>query len=410
MSPLPGASAIRKQEMIWKFFRTGGPIRSAVMLLVFWIALAPASAGNGPTFGTKAKSAILMEAETGLVLFQKNADLQLPPASLSKLVTLAVIFRALRDKRLELDTPIKVSEYAWRTGGAPSRSASMFVPVHSTETAETLIRGILVQSGNDASIALAEALAGSEQGFTRLMADEARAIGLHNSVFANATGLDAPDQLTTARDVAKVSRFLIREYPEYYPLFAQRELTYRKHRFINRNPLLHDAEGVDGLKTGYTASAGYNFAVTAVRSGRRLIAVLLGCPTSVSRAIDGRKILDWGFGALTTTTIFEKHETVGYARVWAGEKYYVPLLTRRAISIPRLKSASDASVFASIAYKSPLKPPVAKGETVATLRIGDANGGEFSTSLIAGETVAKAGIVAQGLDSLAIRLGRMVGL
>lgn len=353
---------------------------------------------------------MLVDYESGAVLYQKNANLPLRPASLTKLMTLAVAFKALKEGRLSLTGSVKVSEYAWRTGGAPSRTSAMFIPINTSEPVEALIRGIIVQSGNDASIALAEHLAGSEAAFAALMNDEAARIGLKISQFENATGIDAPGHSMTARDVAKLSRHLIREYPEYYAYFSEREFRYRKHRFISRNPLLTSDAGVDGLKTGHTTSSGYSIAASAVRDGRRLIAVLLGAPTATRRATDTRRLLDWGFATLTDQPLFEAGNIVGYARVWGGTMSYLPLTTQAALTIPILRPLVSQRLSAHIVYQHPIKPPVEKGTVVAKLIIRGSAGTELEAPLMAAETVAPGGVVRRGIDTLLIHAARLIGL
>ncbi|MBS0253340.1 MAG: D-alanyl-D-alanine carboxypeptidase, partial [Proteobacteria bacterium] len=199
-------------------------------------------------FATKAPHAMLMDAETGAILYQHNADELFPPASMSKLMTLEVLFRAIKEGRVKKTDEYKMSVNAWRNGGAPSGTSAMMVPVNTTVTVDELIQGVAVQSGNDAAMCIAENMAGTEGAFARMMNEEARRIGLKKSTFGNATGLPDPHQLMTARELAILARHIIREYPDFYPVFGQKEFRYRKHRFINRNPLLFLNIGADGLK------------------------------------------------------------------------------------------------------------------------------------------------------------------
>lgn len=380
-------------------------------ILFFWIAaLGAAAAPERSDYATPAVAAVLMESATGAILYQKNADTPLPPASLSKLMTLAVLFKELKAGNVTLDTKLTVSEHAWRTGGAPSRTSAMFVPINTKESVRKLIRGIAVQSGNDASIAIAEGLAGSESAFARLMNEEAKAIGLTGSTFSNPTGLDDPDQLMSARDLAVLSRHLIINYPQYYGYFAEPEFRYRKHRFFNRNPLLSGDYGVDGLKTGHTKKAGYGIALSAEQDGRRLIAVLLGLKTSVKRKIEGQRILRWGFSSLEYARLFDKGEVVGYARVWGGSSFYLPLEVHDDLSIPILQTFETQRFSARIRYASPLKPPIRQGAKVAELELVGASGTEHTVPLYAAADIEPAGTVRQGLDTLAIQLGRFIGL
>src|SRR5262245_28295573 len=224
----------------------------------------------------KSPQAIVMDADTGAVLYARNADDLIPPASMSKLMLLIMMFMALRSGELKPDAEFLMSEYAWRTGGAPSRTAAMFVPVGKTAKVEELIKGIIVQSANDAAISVAENIGGNEGLFAEEMTKEARRLGLTKSVFKNATGLYHPQHVMTVREIAMLARHIIKEYPEYYPWFSQRELLYRTHKFINRNPLLGLVPGVDGLKTGYIKEGGYGIVVSAKQDNRRLVLVVHG--------------------------------------------------------------------------------------------------------------------------------------
>ena len=246
-------------------------------------------------FKTKAKQAILIDGQSGSILFSHKPDERRPPASMSKLMTLAMIFKGLKAKKLALTDEVVVSENAWRTGGAPSRTSSMFVPIHKSATLEQMIRGLVVQSGNDAAIAIAEKIAGSEVVFAQQMEKEARRLGLTNSTFGNASGLPHPRQLMSARDLAILARHLIYGFPEYYPYFAEPEFKYRRFRFINRNRLLFMKLGVDGLKTGATKEAGYGVVASAVQNGRRLILVLGGLKSKKDRWAEAQRLIKWGF-------------------------------------------------------------------------------------------------------------------
>src|SRR5690606_8879236 len=286
-------------------------------------AIGPAWAQAG--YSTEAKQAILIDADTNAILFEHNADQPMHPASMSKLMTLVMAFKAIRSGQLKLEDEIQMSVNAWRSGGAPSGTSAMFVPVGEKVTVNELLQGIIVQSGNDASIALAEALAGTEQAFAQLMTLHAREIGLKSSTFKNSTGLHDPQHLTTARDLAKLAQHVIKEYPEFYPMFAQPEFRYRRHRFINRNPLLKMDIGADGLKTGYTEESGYGIVASAKQDGRRLIVVVNGLPTAAKRRDEAARLLQWGFRSFSEFRLFDEGEIVGRARVWGGDQFYLPL-------------------------------------------------------------------------------------
>mgnify|MGYP000858750258 FL=1 len=274
------------------------PILLPILLFMIMAMPVPVAAQGQPAaasaFTTKARHAILMEAETGAVLFQHEADQLAPPASMSKLMTLAVVFRALKNGALKPSDPVTMSVNAWKTGGAPSGTSAMFVPVNESATVDEMLQGIAVQSGNDACIAIAESMAGSEAAFAEMMTAEARRIGLARSTFRNATGLYHPEHLMSARELAQLARFLMREYPDHFALFGQKEFNYRKHRFINRNPLLFQDIGADGMKTGFISEAGYGMVATARQEGRRLIAVVNGLASANDRRDEARRLLEWG--------------------------------------------------------------------------------------------------------------------
>ncbi len=349
----------------------------------------------------KSPQAILIDADTNAVLFQRDADRLVPPASMSKLMVLIMLFMALRSGEITLATEFVMSEHAWRTGGAPSHTAAMFVPLGKTATVEELIKGIIVQSANDAAISVAENLGGNESLFAETMTIEARRLGLQRSVFKNATGLYHPEHLMTVREIAMLARHIIKEYPEYYPWFAQREFPYRVHKFYNRNPLLGHVEGVDGLKTGYITEGGYGIAVSAKRGNRRLILVISGAETAEERKDDARRGLEWGFKNFSETKLYEPGETVGYARVWGGERMFMPLVGGGdGVSTVLPLVPANPKISAEIFYKGPLKPPLKKGDQVATLRVRTINDATADVPLYAAQDVDRAGFVWRGVDSL----------
>jgi D-alanyl-D-alanine carboxypeptidase (penicillin-binding protein 5/6) len=301
-----------------------------------------------------------------------------------------------------METEFPVSEHAWRTGGGPSGTSAMLIPLGSKEPVENLLQGIIVQSGNDACIVMAEGLAGTEEAFAEMMTAEARRIGLKKSTFGNSTGLPNPKQLMTARELAQLAIYLIKEYPEYYHYFAQKEFKYRKHNFYNRNELIYSDNPADGLKTGYTEDSGYGLVASAVRDGRRLVLVMNGFAKERDRKEEASKLLNWGFTNFRAYTVFAKGETVGEARVWGAEKFYVPLKAQKDVKIllPVISRDMGRKVKAEIAYMGPLKPPLKAGEPVAQIRLTSEAGTSNTAPLTAGEAVAPAGILWQGLDAL----------
>jgi D-alanyl-D-alanine carboxypeptidase (penicillin-binding protein 5/6) len=383
-------------------WRIGNAIlRPLAMLAVAVFSVGSADAGQSSNFDTRAKAAILMDADTGAILYQHNADELLPPASMSKLMTLAVVFKAIKDGRLSLDDEFVMSEHAWRTGGAPSHTSAMFVPLNKKATISDLVKGMIVQSGNDAAIAMAEGISGSEEAFAKRMTVEARRLGLAKSTFRNPTGLYHPDHLMTARELALLARHIIREYPEFYKIFSQKLFKYRRHKFYNRNPLLSAGIGVDGLKTGYIKASGYGMVSSAKQDGKRLIAVVMGMPTKRARKSESIKLLNWGFRSFKQFKLFNAGETVGYARVWGGERFYVPLVGKGEVAVILPRVPENPRLRAEITYQGPLKPPIRKGDQVAKLRVTSQTNAVNEVPLYAAEDVEPGGLVRRGLDSLA---------
>jgi D-alanyl-D-alanine carboxypeptidase (penicillin-binding protein 5/6) len=377
---------------------------AVTMLLLGAVTMAGAAVAQGSPpaeMKTSAKQAILLDATTGAVLFQHNADELAPPASMSKLMTLAVVFRALKEGRIKLEDEFLFSVNAWRTGGAPSGTSAMFVPVNTREKLDEMLKGIIIQSGNDACIAVAEGMAGSEAAFAKMMTDEARRLGLTKSTFRNATGLHDPEHLMTVRELALVARHIMHDYPQHYPLFSEREYRYRKHRFFNRNPLLPLDLGVDGLKTGYIKEAGYGIVASAKQDGRRIILAINGMESANDRKSEAIRLLEWGFKGFGEFKLFDPEEVVGRARVWGGDRMFVPLIGGNDINVLLPKAQSGQRLQAQIIYNSPLKAPIKKGDVVAKLRVTTSSQSVNVVELKAGEDVAEAGKMRRGLDTLA---------
>jgi serine-type D-Ala-D-Ala carboxypeptidase (penicillin-binding protein 5/6) len=356
--------------------------------------------GQQSDFIIKARQAVLIDADSGAVLYQHNADQLAPPASMSKLMTLAVAFRALKQGTIRPEDEFLMSEYAWRTGGGPSGTSAMFVPINTRVRVEELIKGVIIQSGNDAAIALAEGIAGSEQAFAKQMTDEARRLGLKKSTFMNATGLFHAEHLMTARELALVARHLIREYPEYYAIFQVKEFPYRKHKFINRNPLLFLNIGADGLKTGFIKEAGYGIVASAKQGERRLIGVVNGAATQEERRDESRRMLEWGFRAFGEFKIFDPGEIVGRARVWGGDRMSLPLMGNGAVVAVLPRFPANQKLRAEIVYQGPLKAPITKGDQVARLRVISSTDATSEIPLYAAEDVKPAGKWKRGFDTL----------
>jgi serine-type D-Ala-D-Ala carboxypeptidase (penicillin-binding protein 5/6) len=372
-------------------FAWGGVFLAAVLFLSF---VRPAVA-----LETIAHEAILMDAQTGAVLFQKNAHRPMHPASMSKMMLVYMLFERLRDGRLSLDDTFPVSENAWRKGGVKTGSSTMFLEPSSRVRIEDLIRGIVVQSGNDACIVVAEGLAGSETAFAAEMTEKGWEMGLENSRFVNATGWPHPDHKTTARDLAIIAKQTIQDFPDYYHYYSETSFTYNGIRQPNRNPLLFKDMGADGLKTGHTESAGFGLAATAKKGKKRLILVLNGLKSVKARSKESERLLEWGFREFDNYALFQAGETVTEADVWLGDSPFVPLVVKEGITITMPRKARR-KMRVSVAYEGPLPAPVSAGDEVATLVIAAP---EFETRkipLYAGADVKGLGLVGRLIAAL----------
>jgi len=373
--------------------------RATFLAFAIWALLLGNVAQAQLEFTTKAQFAILMDYESGTVLFQYNADKPMEPASMAKLVTLAVVFRQLKSGRFAMEDEFFISEKAWREGGAGSGGSTMFAVLNSKISIENLVRSVIIQSGNDASIALAEGMAGSEQTFARLMNETARDIGMTNSNFTNSTGLPDPQMYTTARDLALVARYLIREYPEYYSIFSEASFEWNGINQRNRNSLLNDGIGVDGLKTGHTQSAGFGIVISTKEGDRRLVAVLHGFETERDRAEEARKLIIWGSRAFEQVPAFASNQTIGYANVYGGEESNVALVAEGSLSI-YLPVGGRRCLSANIVYQAPILPPVIAGDQLAELRIYCDEQLIQVAPLFAGQDVATGSLYRRSLDAL----------
>jgi D-alanyl-D-alanine carboxypeptidase (penicillin-binding protein 5/6) len=365
-------------------------------IAVFALASAPALAAE--SFSTSAPVALLMDADSRTVLFEKAADDLISPASTVKIMTAELVFREIKEGRINLDTKFTVSEHAWRTGGAGAGGSSMFAQVNSQIRVEDLIRGVVVQSGNDAAIVFAEALAGSESGFGDMMTKRARELGMEKSTFRNPWGRFDPNQKVTAREMANLADHVIRTYPDLYKYFGEKEFTWNKIRQANRNPLLFMELGADGLKTGFIDDSGYGLVGSAVQNGQRLIVVVSGCKTAKERAEEARKILQWGFRAFEPKTIFVAGEPVGSAKVYGGERGDVPLLASGAVKI-LLPRGSGEKLSGRIVYEGPLIAPVAEGVQVGRLKILRGQTLALDLPLTTGDSVAVGSLPRRALDA-----------
>ena len=354
---------------------------STLALAVSLAAPLPAAATE-----TAAKFAIVLDYDTGTVLLEKNADEPTAPASMSKLMTLYMIFERLKAGSVRLEDTFPVSEKAWRMGGS-----KMFVGINTRVKLEDLLRGIVVQSGNDACIVIAEGLAQNEATFAEKMTERAREIGLTNSTFVNSTGWPDPDHTMSVRDIAKLSAIIIREFPEYYPLFAERTYTYNNIKQGNRNPLLYGYDGADGLKTGRTKASGYGLAASVNRQGRRLILVVNGLTSRKHRTRETTRLLDWAYREFDNFKLFDAGETVDNAAVWLGEDAKVPLIIENEMTLT-LPRKSRRKMEVKVNYDSPIAAPIQSGERLAMLTVSAPDAETQQIPLIAGKSVSRLGM------------------
>jgi D-alanyl-D-alanine carboxypeptidase (penicillin-binding protein 5/6) len=371
--------------------------RQALLLLLAMFVLAgPAQA---QLFETRAGQAFMIDAETGTVLFSKDADKPIPPASLAKLMTMEVVFHALKTGRLTMDDTFLVSENAWRKGGAASGGSTMFAALKSSIRLEDLIQGVIVQSANDGCIIIAEGMAGSEENFAALMTERARQIGLTKSVFKNATGLPADGQVVTVRELAMLALHLWREYPEYYRFYSEPRFTWNKITQRNRNPLLTMDIGADGLKTGYTEESGYAIVGSVNRDGKRVFVAMSGMASERERAEEARKLLDWGIRAFQRTELFKQDEVVGEAQVYGGAKSGVALKAKGPIAI-FVPITNRDKLIARIAYEGPIVAPVSEGVKVGSLKVWIGDTLSQETPLYTAENVALGSLHSRALDAI----------
>ncbi|MGB8901836.1 MAG: D-alanyl-D-alanine carboxypeptidase family protein [Methylocella sp.] len=355
---------------IARFFRLWFPQPVPAVLLTVLLA-GPAggvAAAFAQTFQTSAPHAILIDSASSSVLFEKDADTLVVPASTAKIMTAEIVFHEIALGHLKLDDQFVVSETAWRYGGAPSRGSSMFAAPNSQIRIEDLIRGLVIDSGNDAAIALAEGIAGSEGAFATLMRKRARELGLEHSTFTNAWGRGDPEQKVSPREMVALANHLILTYPDLYKYFGEKDFTWNKIKQANRNPLLTMDIGADGLKTGNIDESGYGLVGSAVQNGQRLILALYGAPTAKERVEEARKIFLWGFRSFDSKTIFQAGETIGDAKVYGGSASEVPLVADKEVTILVPRTATG-KFTGRIVYTGPLIPPIEAGQEVARLKI-----------------------------------------
>ncbi len=341
---------------------------------------------------TPASFAYLVDMSTGTVLLDKNGEKPMLPASMSKLMTLFMVFERLQDGRLSLDDKFYVSENAWRKGGVKTGGSTMFLEPGMRVRLEDLIRGIIVQSGNDASIVIAETLGGSETAFAQEMTDRAHSLGLKDTTFKNATGWPDPEERITAHDLAKLAELLITRFPEYYHYFAETSFVYNGIKQPNRNPLLYKDMGVDGLKTGHTMESGYGLTASAVRNGRRLLLVVNGLSSKKMRSSESERLLEWGFREFSNYALFKGGDVVTNADVWLGQKATVALVIQKPLVLT-LPKKSRRKMKVTVSYEGPVSAPIRKGQRLATLSVTAPDVTPREIPLVAGADVGQLGLV-----------------
>ncbi len=373
--------------------------RLLALVLAFTLGAAQAQAPQPPEIAARAW--LLLDLNTNQVLASKDADQPGEPASLTKLMTAYLVFQALKDKKLTLTQTLPVSERAWRTGmtGA-SRS---YLPLNSQVTVDDLLKGEIVQSGNDATVVLAEGIAGSVEQFVEMMNRQAQAFGLKNTTFKNPEGLSAPGHASTARDLAVIAQRLVQDHPDYLRYSAMRDFTFNKIKQGNRNLLLYRDPSVDGLKTGYTDAAGYCLIATAKRSfpngERRLVSVVLGAASAEARANESQKLLNWGYSAFDAVKLFDTNQAIATVPVWKGKVASAKLGSAGALYVT-VPKGEGGKLKTDIARTDPLVAPLAKGQTVGTIKISSSAGPVAELPLVVLEPVEQAGLLGRAWDAL----------
>lgn len=343
---------------------------------------------------TQAKQAYVIDFETGQALFDKNADEKMPTSSMSKVMTIYMVFDALKNGSINMDTEMSVSEKAWAKGGS-----KMFVELGSKIKVSDLLRGVIIQSGNDATIVLAEGLASSEESFAQKMTAKAQDIGMKDSNFMNASGWPDEDHYSTAKDLALMARHTIEDFPEYYKLFAEKEFTYNNIKQQNRNPILYRNIGADGLKTGHTEAGGYGLIGTAVKDGRRVIMVVNGLSDDKQRADESTRLIEWALSNFRNVDAFQKGDVVMRVPVVMGVGEAVPIAVNQDVKITVPKTPSDSYSF-EVTYKKPLIAPVKAGDEVGTLKVIIPNGENLDYPLLATQNIGKLGLFKQTLAKI----------
>jgi len=347
------------------------------------------------SLSTVAKEALVLDVGTGTVLFEKNPDNRMAPSSMTKIMTAYVAFNQVQAGVVSLGTQCKISKNAWAKGGS-----KMFVGEGTFVTVENLLRGVIIQSGNDAAIALAECISGREEDFAGLMNYTAQQIGMNNSSFRNSSGWPDENHYSTARDIATLSVRLIEDHPTYYRMFSETEFTFSKVRQLNRNPLLKRKLGVDGIKTGHTKVGGYGLAASGVRDNRRVVLVLNGMNSKATRASESERLLmDWALRTFSNYCLFRPGQVVEYAPVWNGLKYHVPLIVANGMTVTLPLNARE-NMRAQLSYNGPIPAPVTAGQQVGEILVVAPGIQPLRVPMLAGESVQANGKIGSVLNGV----------
>ena len=357
---------------------------------VLTAGLVLAGIGSAAAIETQARNAILMDYDTGQYLYVNDHEKMVPPASMSKLMTVNMIFEKLKDGSLSLDDTFTVSERAWKLGGAASGGSTMFLKIGEKVRVEDILKGILIQSGNDACIVAAENLAGSEDDFAEMMNKRARELGLNNSSFVNSTGLPHPDQKMSVEDLAKLARHIIKEFPEFYHIFSEKYYTHNNITQGNRNPLLYSMPNADGLKTGHTEEAGFCLTASAKKGERRLIEVMTGMNSNKERSEEAERLMEWGFREFNNYNLLNKGQEIADIPVVFGNEKEVRLVVPETVK-RTLKKSQAPKIKMTAVYDKPVKAPVAAGDKLGEVRI-ELDGQEMeNVPLVADKNIEKLG-------------------
>jgi D-alanyl-D-alanine carboxypeptidase (penicillin-binding protein 5/6) len=375
--------------------------RSILVALAGLSLVSTAAIAAPPTIDTTARNVIVIDFDTGAVLLDKGSDQRIPPASMSKIMTAYVVYSYLKAGRVKLDDTLPVSENAWAKH--KTDESNMFVPLGAKVKVEDLIRGMIIQSGNDACVVLAEGLAGSTQAFVDQMNEQAQKLGLTGSHFANVDGLPDPGEYVTARDLSTLARAMTKDFPEYYHYDSEKEFTYNGIKQGNRNPLLYKDLGVDGMKTGHTEEAGYGITVSAIRNGRRVIEVLTGMSSMKERSQESEKVLEWAYREWSDYKLVKAGDKVDDAPVWLGTATTVPVTTTDDV-VATLPRASRPQMKVVVSYDHAAQAPVTAGQAIGTLHVTAPDIAEIDVPLVATQPVPRMG----GVSRAALAAGYLI--